>query len=138
MGLINVGHSREREGSMKFLDKVMNAKVAEVEIHHIEVSASKMEELKNLNVALKEIEGDLLSIGGTIDFGELVASEISVKKNRDSLKIVVGYQEITADYFIACEDTSLVDYEYFESAESVQEAIDCIAEIIGNFLRRAG
>ncbi len=123
---------------MKFSEKIINAKLEEEmkEDTPFKVSDLQINKMKELNLALKEIESEILSIPAILELGNRIASEIEVNKNKDSLKIIIGYEETMDDYFIACEDTSFKEYEYYESADSIDEAIDLIAEIIGKFITR--
>ena len=125
---------------MKFLEKIMDAisKEEKKQGSLYKISDIEIEKMLALNKALKEIENELLSIPATLALDNSIASEIKVLKNKDSLQIVVGYEKLMNDYFIACEDTSSEEYEYFENADSVHEVIDLVAEIIGKFIKRAG
>ena len=125
---------------MKFLEKIMDAisKEEKKQGSLYKISDIEIEKMLALNKALKEIENELLSIPATLALDNSIASEIKVLKNKDSLQIVVGYEKLMNDYFIACEDTSSEEYEYFENADSVHEVIDLVAEIIGKFIKRVG
>jgi len=124
---------------MKFLEKVMGVISREKEKQDSlsKISEIEIEKLSQLNAELKKIEKDILSIPATLELDDKIGSEINIYKNTESLKIMIGYEKLMNDYFIACEDTTSEEYEYFENADSIDEAINVLAETIGKFLNRA-
>lgn len=123
---------------MKFLEKVLSAisKEEDKQDSPYKVSEATARKMSELNSALKAIENEILSIPATLELSNDIASEITVKRKKDTLTITIGFQESMGDYFIACEDTTSEEYEYFEDAESTNEVIDVVAEIIGKFISR--